>query len=273
MKDEGTMKAVGWPGRSAAGFVLATLMIDSMGVGLIMPVVPTLIMTLAHTDLADATRVGGELTFAYAFAMLLAGPLVGNLGDRFGRRIVLLAALAGLASDYLLLSFAPNLAWLFVGRLLAGLFGATGGPAGAALADLSPPEERAHAFGLMAAAYGFGLILGPTMGGLLGELGPRTPFYAAAALSALNLMFGIFVFPETLDPKNRRPLEWSRANPLGAWRSLGQLGGVKPLLIASFFWQLASMIYPVSWAYFTVAAFGWTPRTIGLSLALCGVLM
>jgi DHA1 family tetracycline resistance protein-like MFS transporter len=271
------MTATAAPGtaanRNAVYFVLLAVLIDSMGFGIIIPVLPEIVMKLGHVGLPEATRIGGWLAVVYAAVQFLTGPLVGNLGDRFGRRPVLLGALAGYAIDYLLMGFAPALWWLFLGRALAGFFGASFGPAGAAIADLSTPDERARYFGMIGAAFGIGFVVGPAAGGLLGELGPRAPFQAAAALAALNLLFGLFLFPETLKPENRRPFSLARANPVGAWRSLGKLHGVIPLSVAAFFWQVASMIYPVTWAFFAIAAFGWSPGIIGASLAMVGGLM
>ena len=259
--------------RSAARFVVLTLLVDAIGFGIVMPVLPGIIMKLGHVGLADATRIGGWLGVIYAGVQFLTGPLVGNLGDRFGRRPVILGCLAGFAIDYALMGFAPTLGWLFLGRALAGLFGASYGPAGAAMADLSTPEDRARHFGMIGAAFGIGFVVGPAIGGLLGELGPRAPFQAAAALSLLNFLFGLFVFPETHRPEDRRRFAWKRANPLGALLALRRHKGVLPVAFASFWWGLAHMIYPSTWAYFAIAAFGWTPGLIGASLTLVGLLM
>jgi DHA1 family tetracycline resistance protein-like MFS transporter len=264
---------MGASNRSAARFVMLTLLIDAIGFGIVMPVLPGIIMKLGHVGLADATRIGGWLGVIYAGVQFLTGPLVGNLGDRFGRRPVILGCLAGFAIDYALMGFAPTLGWLFLGRALAGLFGASYGPAGAAMADLSTPEDRARHFGMIGAAFGIGFVVGPAIGGLLGEIGPRAPFQAAAALSLLNFLFGLFVFPETHKPENRRRFEWKRANPLGALLALRRHTGVLPVALASFWWALAHMIYPSTWAYFAIAAFGWTPGLIGASLTLVGLLM
>ena len=259
--------------RSAARFVILTLLIDAIGFGIVMPVLPGIVMKLGHVGLADATRIGGWLGVIYASVQFLTGPLIGNLGDRFGRRPVILGCLAGFTIDYALMGFAPSLAWLFVGRALAGLFGASYGPAGAAMADLSTPEDRARHFGMIGAAFGIGFVVGPAIGGLLGELGPRAPFQAAAMLSLLNFLFGLFVFPETHKVENRRAFEWKRANPLGALVALRRHKGVLPVAFASFWWALAHMIYPSTWSYFAIAAFGWTPGLIGASLTLVGLLM
>lgn len=258
---------------AAVRFILLAVLVDAIGFGIVLPVLPGIVMKLGHVDLPTATRIGGWLGVVYAAVQFLSGPLVGNLGDRFGRRPVLLGALAGFAIDYALMGFAPSLGWLFLGRALAGLFGASFGPAGAALADISAPEERAKYYGMLGAAFGIGFIVGPAIGGLLGEFGPRAPFHAAAILAALNFLFGVFVFPETLADENRRPFAWGRANPIGAFRALGRLHGVLPLLTAAFFWNLASMIYPTLWSYYAIAAFGWTPGLIGASLAMVGGIM
>lgn len=261
------------PNRSAVRFVVLTVLVDAIGFGIVMPVLPGIVMKLGHVGLADATRIGGWLAVVYAAVQFLSGPTVGNLGDRFGRRPIILGSLAGFAADYALMGFAPTLAWLFVGRALAGLFGASFGPAGAAMADLSAPEERARHFGMIGAAFGVGFVVGPAIGGLLGEFGPRAPFHAAAALALLNFVFGLFVFPETHKLENRRPFSWRRANPLGALFSLRQYKGVLPVAFASFWWNLAGMVYPTTWAFFAIAAFNWTPGVIGASLALVGLLM
>jgi DHA1 family tetracycline resistance protein-like MFS transporter len=254
-------------------FVLVTIFIDSIGFGIVMPVVPQLVMELGHVTLAKATGIGGWLAVIYAALQFLCGPLMGNLGDRYGRRPVLLAAMAGLGIDYLMMAFAPSLAWLFVGRALAGIFGASFGPAQAALADLTPPEGRARVFGFVGAAFGTGFIVGPAIGGLLGEFGSRAPFYAAAALSGINLLSGIFVFPETLSKERRRAFDLRRANPLGALLSLRKLQGVLPLATVNFFWMIAHMVYPATWAYFAIARYGWSSGMIGASLAFVGTTM
>jgi len=261
------------PTNRAVRFVMLTLLVDAIGFGIVMPVLPGIVMKLGHVGLAEATRIGGWLGVIYASVQFLTGPLIGSLGDRFGRRPVILGCLAGFSIDYALMGFAPSLGWLFLGRALAGLFGASYGPAGAAMADLSTPEDRARHFGMIGAAFGIGFVVGPAIGGLLGEIGPRAPFQAAAALSLLNFLFGLIVFPETHKIENRRRFEWKRANPLGALIALRRHKGVIPVAFASFWWALAHMIYPSTWAYFAIAAFSWTPGLIGASLTLVGLLM
>ena len=259
--------------KRAVRFVVATVLLDAIGFGIVLPVLPQVVMALGHVGLADATRIGGWLGVVYAAVQFLSGPLMGNLGDKFGRRPVLLGSLGGFAIDYALMGFAPSLSWLFLGRALAGLFGASYGPAGAAMADLSTPDERARHFGMIGAAFGIGFVVGPAIGGLLGEMGPRAPFHAAAALAGINFLFGLYAFPETLAPANRRSFSWARANPLGALLSLGRRPGILPIAFAVFWWDLSTMVYPATWAYFTIAAFGWSPGMIGASLALVGMLM
>lgn len=261
-------------GRSSATiFIVATILIDAIGFGIIIPVLPRLVMELGRLDLADATWMGGWLAVTYALTQFLCGPLAGNLGDRFGRRPVLLLALAGLSLDYMLLGFAPSLGWLFAGRLIAGIFGASFGPATAALADITAPEERAKRFGLVGAAFGIGFIVGPAIGGLLGDLSPRAPFWAAAGLAAANFTFGFFKFPETLPVDRRRPFDLSRANPVGALLAARKLRGVVGLAGILLLWNVASMVYPATWAYFAIAEYGWSNGMIGASLALAGISM
>lgn len=261
-------------GRSPATiFIVATILIDSIGFGVVIPVLPRLVMEVGQFDLAQATWMGGWLSVVYAAMQFLCGPLAGNLGDRFGRRPVLLLSLAGLSIDYLIMGFAPSLLWLFVGRLLAGVFGASFSPASAALADITPPEQRAKRFGLIGASFGIGFIIGPALGGLLGELDHRAPFYVAAALAGINFTFGLFFFPETLAKEYRRSFSLARANPVGALLSARKMRGVLGLAGILLLWNIASMIYPATWAYFAIAQYGWSNGMIGVSLVLAGVAM
>ena len=256
---------------SSTVFIIATILIDAIGFGIIIPVLPRLVMEVGHLDLAQATWMGGWLSVVYAMMQFLCGPLAGNLGDRFGRRPVLLLALAGLSVDYVIMGFAPTLAWLFVGRMLAGVFGASFSPATAALADITAPEERAQRFGLIGAAFGIGFIVGPALGGLLGEFSHRAPFYAAAALAGVNFTFGLFRFPETLAAENRRGFSLARANPVGALMAARKLRGVLGLAGILLLWNIASMAYPATWAYFAIAQYGWSSRMIGVSLTCAGI--
>lgn len=258
---------------NATAFIVATILIDAIGFGIIIPVLPRLVMEVGHLDLADATRMGGWIATAYALMQFLCGPLAGNLGDRFGRRPVLLLALAGLGIDYMVMGFAPTLAWLFAGRLIAGVFGASFSPATAALADITAPQDRARRFGLVGAAFGLGFMIGPALGGLLAGVDHHMPFYAAAILCGINFLFGLVFFPETLPPERRRPFSLARANPVGALLAARRLKGVLGLAGILLLWNVASMVYPATWAYFAIAQYGWSNQMIGISLAMAGVSM
>ena len=254
-------------------FVTATTVIDSMGIGLILPVLPSLLREVANIPLADAALYGGVLVTAFAFMQFLFGPIIGALSDRYGRRPVMLISLLVMALDYLVMALAGAFWVLLVGRMVGGIAAATQSTAYAFMADISKPEEKAARFGIIGAAFGMGFVLGPLLGGLLAEFGTRAPFYAAAALAAINLVFGYFVMPETLKPENRRSLTLERANPLGAFKNVSATPTLRPLLILFFLYQVAFMVYPSIWAYYTEARFDWGPRMIGLSLAAFGIAM
>lgn len=259
--------------KHALAFIFLTVLIDCIGFGIILPVMPQLIVELTGETVARATLLSGFLLSTYAVLQFACGPIMGNLSDRFGRRPVLLASLAAFAFDYMLMGFAPTLAWLFLGRAIAGVAGAVYSPAMAYIADVSPPEKRAQSFGVMGAAFGLGFIIGPVIGGFLGELGPRAPFFAAAALGAMNLVYGFFALPESLPPERRRPFDWRRANPLGTLISLRRYPAVMAIAGAVFLWQLAHQVYPSTWAFFAKIRFEWSEAAIGASLAFVGVLM
>lgn len=253
-------------------FILLTVVLDAMGVGLIMPIMPDLIREVQGGSLADAALWGGVLMTVFAVMQFGFGPVIGNLSDRFGRRPVLLVSLFVMALDYLVMALAGSIWLLLAGRVLGGITAATHSTANAYVADISRPEEKAGNFGLIGAAFGIGFILGPLIGGLLGELGTRAPFYAAAGLSALNFLFGALVLKETVTDKIRRPFRWARANPLGALRQMSKLPGIAPLLAIYFIYSVAMYVYPSIWSYFTQERFDWGPQTIGLSLALYGLM-
>ena len=254
-------------------FIFITVTIDAMGIGLILPVMPDLIGEVSGGTLADAAWWGGVLSASYAAMQFLCAPALGNLSDRFGRRPVLLIGMAVLAADYVVMSVAGTIWLLLIGRIVAGIAAGTHTTALAFMADISKPEERAANFGLISAGFGVGFILGPAIGGLLGDLDPRAPFMAAAALAALNFIFGYLVLPESLSEDNRRPFQWLRANPIGGLLQIGNLPGVGGLLAVMFMYSVANFVYPAIWAYFTEAAFGWDNRIIGLSLATYGISM
>jgi DHA1 family tetracycline resistance protein-like MFS transporter len=260
-------------GKRALVFIVVTVLIDIIGFGLILPVLPRLLVELTGDTVNQAAIDGGWLAFVYAVMQFVCAPLLGNLSDRYGRRPVLLFAVGALGVDYIVMGFAPTLAWLFLGRTIAGIAGASFTPAYAYVADVSPPEKRAQSFGLISAAFGVGFILGPALGGLLGQLGTRTPFFAAAALSLLNLVYGTFVLPESLPPEARRPFEWRRANPLGTLLQMRKHPVVLGLLGALFLWMVAHQVMPSTWTFYTKFRFGWSEAMIGASLAAAGVVM
>ena len=258
--------------RHAVTFVLITVFLDMVGFGLIMPVLPALITEVGHMDLADAAYIGGWMFAAFSLAQFAFSPLMGNLSDRFGRRPLLLLAVFGLGVDYLFSALAPTLFWLFVGRVIAGVCGSSYVIANAYIADVTAPEDRAKAFGMVGAAFGVGFVLGPAIGGLLGELGPRVPFYVAAGISMLNFVYGWFVLPETLPPEKRRAFEWGRSNPFGAFKVFRLYQGVLPLCGVLFVYFAASAIYPAIWPFWGMAKFGWSEAMVGLSLAIFGII-
>lgn len=259
--------------KAAIGFIFITLMIDITGLGLIIPVMPRLIEELTGGTISQASSYGGWLTFTFAIMQFLFSPVLGGLSDQFGRRPILLIALFGFAMDYVLLSFAPTLSWLFIGRALAGITGASITTATAYIADISTKENRAQNFGMIGAAFGLGFIIGPMLGGLLGSLGSRVPFMVAAALTFLNFLYGYFVLPESLKPENRRKFQWSRANPVGSLRQLKKYPSMGGLVISFLLIYLASHAVQSNWSFFTIEKFGWSEKMIGISLAVVGLLV
>jgi DHA1 family tetracycline resistance protein-like MFS transporter len=257
--------------RPALGFIFITLLIDVTGWGIIIPVMPQLIQELSGGTLSDASRYGGWLISTYAVMQFLCAPLVGALSDRFGRRPVLLASLFGFGIDFLLMAYAPTLSWLFVGRMISGIMGASFTTAGAYIADVSPPEKRAQNFGLIGAAFGLGFIIGPVLGGLLGGFGTRVPFMVTAGLCLLNWLYGFFILPESLAPENRRPLNWKRANPVGTLRNLMRYPKLGGLFLSLALLYIASHAVQGNWSYYTMEKFKWTERDIGFSLGVVGI--
>lgn len=254
-------------------FIVATIFMDAVGFGIIMPVLPQLVMEVGRIDLPHAIEIGAWIGLVMAVATFLASPVLGNLSDHFGRRRVLLLALGGLAVDYALLTIVETLPWLFVARALSGIFGGSYAAAQAAIADITKPEERARNFGFVGAAFGIGFVAGPAIGGFLGEISPRAPFVAAAILAAANMLYGYFIFPETLSPERRRAFDWRRANPLGAWKTMRALPGMDGVAVVLVLWQIASLVYPMTWSFYCIAQLGWTPGMIGASLAAVGVMI
>ena len=262
------------PKRTAAiSFIFITLLIDVTGIGLIIPVVPGLIQQLIHGTVSDASKYSGWLAFAYASMQFLFAPLLGNLSDKYGRRPVLLLSLLGLGIDYIFLAMAPSIAWLFIGRIIAGFAGASFTTATAYIADISTEQNRAQNFGMVGAAFGVGFILGPVIGGLLGEFGVRVPFMVAAGLSLVNCLYGYFVLPESLSTENRRDFQWKRANPISSLKRLQKYPAVGGLIISFFLVYMGANAVQSTWSFFGIKQFSWTPRMIGLSLGLVGLLV
>ena len=259
--------------QAALGFIFVTMLIDVTGIGIIIPVVPKLITELIHGSMSDASRYGGWLMFTYSVMQFICSPVMGNLSDHYGRRPVLLASLFGLGIDYIFLAFSPTIGWLFVGRLLAGIFGASFTTAGAYIADVSPPEKRAQNFGLIGVAFGLGFIIGPLVGGVLGQYGSRVPFYAAAGLSLLNWVYGFFVVPESLKKENRRAFKWKRANPAGSLKQLKKYPLVAGLLESLILIYIAGYAVQSTWTYFTMERFNWDSAMVGYSFAVVGFLV
>lgn len=257
----------------ALSFIFITLLIDVIGLGIIIPVLPALIEQITGGDISEASRTGGWLTFAYAAMQFLFSPVIGGLSDRYGRRPVLLASLLGFGLDYILMGFAPTIGWLFLGRLIAGITGASYTTAGAYIADVSTPEKRAQNFGLIGVAFGVGFIIGPVLGGLLGHFSPHLPFFVAAGLALLNALYGYFVLPESLTPEHRRPFDWKRANPIGSLRHLGRYPVVLSLVISFVLLYLSGHATQSTWTFYTIEKFGWNEQWVGYSLGFVGLMV
>jgi DHA1 family tetracycline resistance protein-like MFS transporter len=255
-------------------FIFITILVDVIGLGIIIPVVPKLIEDLTGEGLSQASQYGGWLVFSFAAMQFFFSPIMGGLSDRFGRRPILLFSLLGLGVDYVFHAFAPTLFWLFVGRLIAGIFGASFTTATAYVADISSPEKRAQNFGLIGAAFGLGFIIGPVIGGLAGaEFGPRAPFLVAAGLSLLNVIYGFFVLPESLPVEKRRAFNWRRANPIGSLKQLKKYPVVSGLVVSLVLIYLSSHAVQSNWAYYTMFKFGWDEAMVGYSLAMVGLMV
>jgi DHA1 family tetracycline resistance protein-like MFS transporter len=259
--------------KRAVYFILLTVMIDAIGIGLIMPMMPALMEDIGGYSLANAAIWGGIMSSVFALMQFLFGPLLGSLSDAFGRRKVLLVSLSVMSFDYVLMGLAGSFWLLLLARILGGITAANHSTASAVIADVSKPEERGANFGLLGAAFGIGFILGPSIGGLAAEWGTRVPFFVAAVLAGGIALFGVFALEETVTDENRRPFEWRRALPWGAFAQVGRLAGQARLLVVLFFQEVSFMVYPAVWAFYTIAKFGWDEWVVGLSLSAFGLMM
>jgi DHA1 family tetracycline resistance protein-like MFS transporter len=260
--------------KAAIGFIFVTLFIDTMGWGIIIPVIPNLIGQLKHIPVNQASTYGGFLLTVFAIVQFFCAPIIGNLSDRYGRRPVLLLSLFGFGIDYIVQAVAPSYGWLFIGRVIAGFTGASFTTASAYIADLSSDETtRAKNFGMVGAAFGLGFVVGPALGSLLAIWGTRAPFWGAAGLCLLNCIYGYFVLPESLDKENRRTFEWKRANAFGSLRFLAKHPEIGRLSVSFFLIYLAAQAVQSTWNYFTEFRFGWGPGMVGISLTVVGVLI
>ena len=258
-------------GKNAFFFVIVAVTLNMISFGIIIPVMPSLLTEVTGQPASEAVAWSGWLNATFAVANFIAMPILGALSDRYGRRPILLLSIGMLAIDLIIMGLAPTLGILFLGRALAGLFSSTVSVANAYIADVTEPEDRGRAFGMMGAAFGAGFILGPVVGGLLGNFDTRLPFFVAAGFAALNFLYGYFILPESLAPENRRDFNWSRANPFGTFRHFAKLPRVAWFIVAIFFYQIAHAVYPSTWNFHGEIRYGWDDLQIGLSLGAVGL--
>jgi MFS transporter, DHA1 family, tetracycline resistance protein len=254
-------------------FIFITLLIDVIGLGIIIPVLPTLLKEITGEGIDAAANYTGWLMMAFSLMQFIFSPILGSLSDKYGRRPILLLSLFGFGLDYILLAYAPTLTWLFIGRIIAGIMGASFTTASAYIADISTPEKRAQNFGLIGAAFGLGFIIGPVIGGLLGSFGPRVPFFAAAILTLINFLYGYFILPESLPKENRREFDWKRANPKGSLQHLFKYKFIAGLVASLVIIYIASHAIQTNWSFFCIEKFQWTEKQIGTSLGAVGILV
>lgn len=259
--------------KTAIGFIFITMLIDITGWGIIIPVIPKLIEELIHGDISEAAKYGGWLSFAYAFTQFIFAPLVGNLSDKYGRRPIILISLLGFAIDYVFLALSPNIIWLFIGRVIAGMTGASITTASAYIADISTEENRAKNFGLIGAAFGMGFIIRPCTRRAFRSIWFQSSFYAAAVLCLINFIYGYFILPESLDKDHRREFEWKRANPIGSLFMLKKHPKISGLILVLILVYIGAHAVQSNWSYFTMYMFGWKEKEVGLSLGLIGLLV
>jgi DHA1 family tetracycline resistance protein-like MFS transporter len=257
--------------KKALLFIFVTILIDCIGIGIIIPVMPKLIQSLSSTNVSDAASIGGWLSVSYAIMQFIMSPVLGGLSDRFGRRPVLLISMLGLGVDFIFLFLAPTLAWLFVGRIIAGICGASFTTASAYIADISTKENRAQNFGMIGAAFGVGFIIGPALGSLFSTFGVRVPFLVAACFSLLNFIYGYFVLPESLGVENRRKFNWKRANPIGSLLHLKKHKTILGLIAALTFIYIAGHAMQSTWTFITMEKFKWSEKIVGYSISFVGI--
>ncbi len=259
--------------KPALGFIFFTLLLDITGIGIIIPVLPKFISELIKSNLSNASLIAGYIMFAYAIMQFIFAPVLGSLSDRYGRRPILLLSLLGFCLNYILIAVAPTIGWLFVGRILSGITGASVTTASAYIADISTPEKKAQNFGIIGAAFGLGFIIGPVLGGVLGQFGPRIPFIAAACLTFLNLLYGYFVLPESLTKENRRPFSIRRANPVGSLVQLKRYPFIAGLIGSLICLYVANFATQSTWTFFTMESFHWNEAMVGYSLGAVGLMV
>ncbi|MEK9280027.1 MULTISPECIES: TCR/Tet family MFS transporter [unclassified Bradyrhizobium] len=257
--------------RGAVAFIFVTILLDMLAIGVIMPILPKLVESFVDNDTAQAARIFGAFGTAWALMQFVFSPLLGTLSDRFGRRPVVLLSNFGLGADYVLMALAPSLAWLFVGRVISGITSASISTSLAYISDITPPERRAAIFGKVGAAFGAGFIMGPALGGLLGDIDPRLPFWAAAGLSLANALYGLLILPESLTPDKRAPFRWKNANPLGALNLLRSHPVLAGLSVVTFIAQVAHVVLPSTFVLYASYRYGWDSKTVGLTLAMVGI--
>ncbi|MFC3811532.1 TCR/Tet family MFS transporter [Lacihabitans lacunae] len=259
--------------KNAIVFILITVLIDVIGIGIIIPIIPSLIQELTGGDVSQASSYALILVFIYSFMQFIFSPIIGGLSDQYGRRPVLLFSLFGFGIDYILLALAPTVGWLFAGRLISGITGASFSTASAYIADITEPEKRAQSFGMIGAAFGLGFIIGPSLGGILGEFGSRVPFWVSAGLSLINWLYGYFILPESLKPENRRKFDFKRANPIGSLMNLKKYPFILTLVASLFLVYVSGYATQGTWSFYTIEKFGWSEMEIGLSLGFVGLMV
>ena len=254
-------------------FILVTVLIDVIGIGIIIPIMPSLYQELSGGSISEASQYSAYLVFIYAIMQFIFSPIIGGLSDQYGRRPVLLLSLFGFGLDFIFLALAPSIGWLFVGRIISGIFGASFTTANAYIADVTEPEKRAQSFGLLGAAFGLGFIIGPSLGGILGEMGSRLPFWVAAGLAFINWLYGFFILPESLLPENRRKFNIKRANPIGSLLNLKKHPYILALVLSLFLVNVSNFATQGTWSFYTIEKFNWSKMEVGLSLGFVGLMV